>query len=74
MAKGVRVSRDYIEVFSDEQSFFIGSKHFDTLLKAVETAKTMPEGSIITLKIPVEAGEKAEEEEFPEEEEEESEF
>jgi hypothetical protein len=65
VAKYIQVSKSYIKLVSDEQTFYIGSKHFDALLKAIETAKTMPEGSVITLKIDFEV-----EEEIPEEEEE----
>jgi hypothetical protein len=63
VAKYIQVSKSYIKLVSDEQVFYIGSKHFDALLKAIETAKTMPEGSVITLKIDFEAEETAEEEE-----------
>jgi hypothetical protein len=63
MAKYIQVSKSYIKLVSDEQTFYIGSKHFDALLKAIETAKTMPEGSVITLKIDFETEETAEEEE-----------
>jgi hypothetical protein len=63
VAKYIQVSKSYIKLVSDEQTFYIGSKHFDALLKAIETAKTMPEGSVITLKIDFEAEETAEEEE-----------
>jgi hypothetical protein len=65
VAKYIQVSKSYIKLVSDEQTFYIGSKHFDALLKAIETAKTMPEGSVITLKIDFEV-----EEEIPEEQEE----
>jgi hypothetical protein len=65
VAKYIQVSKNYIKLVSDEQTFYIGSKHFDALLKAIETAKTMPEGSVITLKIDFEV-----EEEIPEEQEE----
>ena len=63
MAKYIQVSKSYIKLVSDEQTFYIGSKHFDALVKAIETAKTMPEGSVITLKIDFETEETAEEEE-----------
>jgi hypothetical protein len=63
VAKYIQVSKSYIKLVSDEQTFYIGSKHFDALLKAIETAKTMPEGSVITLKIDFEVEEEAEEEE-----------
>jgi hypothetical protein len=63
VAKYIQVSKSYIKLVSDEQTFYIGSKHFDALLKAIETAKTMPEGSVITLKIDFETDETAEEEE-----------
>jgi hypothetical protein len=63
VAKYIQVSKSYIKLVSDEQTFYIGSKHFDALLKAIETAKTMPEGSVITLKIDFETEETAEEEE-----------
>jgi hypothetical protein len=63
VAKYIQVSKSYIKLVSDEQTFYIGSKHFDALIKAIETAKTMPEGSVITLKIDFETEETAEEEE-----------
>jgi hypothetical protein len=63
VAKYIQVSKSYIKLVSDEQTFYIGSKHFDALIKAIETAKTMPEGSVITLKIDFEAEEETEEEE-----------
>jgi hypothetical protein len=63
VVKYIQVSKSYIKLVSDEQTFYIGSKHFDALLKAIETAKTMPEGSVITLKIDFETEETAEEEE-----------
>jgi hypothetical protein len=63
VAKYIQVSKSYIKLVSDEQTFYIGSKYFDALLKAIETAKTMPEGSVITLKIDFETEETAEEEE-----------
>jgi hypothetical protein len=63
MANYIQVSKSYIKLVSDEQTFYIGSKHFDALIKAIETAKTMPEGSVITLKIDFETEETAEEEE-----------
>jgi hypothetical protein len=63
VAKYIQVSKSYIKLVSDEQVFYVGSKHFDALLKAIETAKTMPEGSVITLKIDFETEETAEEEE-----------
>jgi hypothetical protein len=63
VAKYIQVSKSYIKLVSDEQVFYIGSKYFDALLKAIETAKTMPEGSVITLKIDFETEETAEEEE-----------
>jgi hypothetical protein len=63
VAKYIQVSKSYIKLVSDEQTFYIGSKHFDALLKAIETAKTMPEGSVITLKVEFETEETAEEEE-----------
>jgi hypothetical protein len=63
VAKYIQVSKSYIKLVSDEQTFYIGSKHFDALIKAIETAKTMPEGSIITLKIDFEVEEETEEEE-----------
>jgi hypothetical protein len=63
VAKYIQVSKSYIKLVSDEQTFYVGSKHFDALLKAIETAKTMPEGSVITLKIDFETEETAEEEE-----------
>jgi hypothetical protein len=63
VAKYIQVSKSYIKLVSDEQTFYVGSKYFDALLKAIETAKTMPEGSVITLKIDFEAEETAEEEE-----------
>jgi hypothetical protein len=69
MAKYIQVSKSYIKLVSDEQTFYIGSKYFDALLKAIETAKTMPEGSVITLKIDFETEETTEEEEEEEEEE-----
>jgi len=67
MAKYIQVSKSYIKLVSDEQTFYIGSKYFDALIKAVETAKTMPEGSVIALKIDFEAEETVEEEEELEE-------
>jgi hypothetical protein len=63
VAKYIQVSKSYIKLVSDEQTFYIGSKHFDALIKAIETAKTMPEGSVITLKIDFEVEEETEEEE-----------
>jgi hypothetical protein len=63
VAKYIQVSKSYIKLVSDEQTFTIGSKHFDALIKAIETAKTMPEGSVITLKIDFEVGEEILEEE-----------
>jgi len=63
VAKYIQVSKSYIKLVSDEQTFYVGSKYFDALLKAIETAKTMPEGSVITLKIDFETEETAEEEE-----------
>jgi hypothetical protein len=63
VAKYIQVSKSYIKLVSDEQTFYIGSKHFDALLKAIETAKTMPEGSVITLKIDFEVEEETAEEE-----------
>ena len=67
MAKYVQVSKSYIKLVSDEQTFYIGSKHFDALVKAIETAKTMPEGSVIALKIDFTVKEEEEEEEEEEE-------
>jgi hypothetical protein len=69
VARYIQVSKSYIKLVSDEQTFYIGAKHFDALIKAIETAITMPEGSLITLKIDVEAEEETEEEETEEEEE-----
>jgi hypothetical protein len=63
VARYIQVSKSYIKLVSDEQTFYVGSKYFDALLKAIETAKTMPEGSVITLKIDFETEETAEEEE-----------
>jgi hypothetical protein len=73
MAKFIQVSKSYIKLVSNKQVFYIGSKHFDALIKAIETAKIMPEGSVITLKIDfeTEGRTKEEEEELAEEEEEE---
>jgi hypothetical protein len=69
VAKYIQVSKNYIKLVSDEQTFYIGSKHFDALIKAIETAKTMPEGSLITLKVDVVQEEEAEAEAEEEEEE-----
>jgi hypothetical protein len=66
MARYIQVSKSYIKLVSDEQTFYIGSKHFDALIKAIETAKMMPEGSVITLKINFEVEEETEEEELEE--------
>jgi hypothetical protein len=63
VAKYIQVSKSYIKLVSDEQTFYVGSKYFDALIKAIETAKTMPEGSVISLKIDFETEETAEEEE-----------
>ena len=67
MAKYIQVSKSYIKLVSDEQTFYVGSKYFDALLKAIETAKTMPEGSVISLKIDFEVEEETAEEEEEEE-------
>jgi hypothetical protein len=69
VAKYIQVSKSWIKLVSDEHTFYVGAKHFDALTKAIETAKTMPEGSLITLKVDV-VQEEEEEEELPEEEEE----
>jgi hypothetical protein len=66
VARYIQVSKSYIKLVSDEQTFYIGSKHFDALIKAIETAKMMPEGSVITLKINFEVEEETEEEELEE--------
>jgi len=67
VAKYIQVSKSYIKLVSDEQTFYVGSKYFDALLKAIETAKTMPEGSVISLKIDFEVEEETAEEEEEEE-------
>jgi hypothetical protein len=69
VAKYIQVSKSWIKLVSDEYSFYVGAKHFDALIKAIETAKTMPEGSLITLKVDVVQEEEAEAEAEEEEEE-----
>ncbi|MBS7270399.1 MAG: hypothetical protein KIH10_16380 [Candidatus Freyarchaeota archaeon] len=69
MADYIQVSKSWICLISNGQKFYVGSKHFDALIKAIETAKTMPEGSLITLKVEV-TEETEEEEEIAEGEEE----
>jgi len=64
----IKVSKDYLCLVSDENKFYIGAKHFPTIIKAIETAMSMPTGSIITLKVDVEKEEYTEEEEKSEEE------
>jgi hypothetical protein len=55
----------------DGDRFYIGAKHFDFLIKAIENARTLPEGTTISLKIPKEEKEEKEELEEKLEEEEE---
>jgi hypothetical protein len=72
MVKRIVVTRSFIVLEKDGDRFYIGAKHFDFLIKAIETAKTLPEGTTISLKIPKEYKEEKEElEEKLEEEEEE---
>jgi hypothetical protein len=79
MARHIIVTRTNIILVGDGRKFYVGSKYFDALIRAIETAKTMPIGSIIKLKIDeeneyeeeIEEEEEELEEEWMEEEEEE---
>jgi hypothetical protein len=71
MVKRIVVTKNYIKLITDEATFYIGAKHFETIIKAIETAKTLPETGIIAFDIEEEGEETLpEEEEIPEEEEE----
>jgi hypothetical protein len=61
MVKRIVVTRSFIVLEKDGDRFYIGAKHFDFLIKAIENARTLPEGTTISLKIPKEYKEEKEE-------------
>jgi hypothetical protein len=60
MVKQIVVTKSYIKLVSDDMSFYIGAKHFDNIIKAIEMAKTLPEVGMIVLKIEEPTEEEAE--------------
>jgi len=75
MVRRIVVTRSYIVLEDDEHRFYIGAQYYDFLVKAIDTARAMPEGTTISLKLPGDVSRvKAELEDLPGEEEEEEEL